>query len=88
MFYAKAVNCCAEVVMIMNSGPDGGECLSAASCRGFNGTCALIADQFKDVAVLPYFPNGLSEYTCTAFPDDDKPVDSFIVRAARSLRKR
>ncbi len=69
--------------MIMNSGPDGGECLSAASCRGFNGTCALIADQFKDVAVLPYFPNGLSEYTCTAFPDDERPVDSFIVRAAR-----
>ena len=73
------MNCCAEVVAILNSGPDGGNCPSAADCRGFTGNCADITDQFADLPVLPDFPDGLADYTCTAFPNDDNPIDSFIV---------
>jgi hypothetical protein len=29
--------------------------------------------------VLPDYPNGLQDWSCSAFPDDDKPVDSLIV---------
>jgi hypothetical protein len=79
MFYAKGVNCCAELVLLLNSGPDGGACMAPTDCRGFTGTCADLPEQFAEVAVEPYFPNGLSEYTCTAFPDEEKTVDSFIV---------
>ena len=78
-FYAKAVNCCAQVVDLLNSGPDGGSCPSAGDCRGFAGTCADLVQQFNTLAVLPTYPNGLQDYTCTAFPDDNKPLDSFIV---------
>ena len=67
-FYAKAVNCCAELVAILDSGPDGGNCPSATNCRGFTGNCADITDQFADVPVLPDFPDGLADYTCTAPP--------------------
>ena len=73
------MNCCAEVLAILDSGPDGGNCPSAADCRGFTGNCADIMDQFADLPVLPDFPNGMADYTCTAFPDEDKPIDSFIV---------
>jgi hypothetical protein len=83
MFYAKGANCCADLIMVLNSGPDGGECLAAGDCRGFNGTCGSIAVQFETIAVLPDYPGGLQDYTCHAFPDDDKPVDSFIVRRRR-----
>jgi hypothetical protein len=76
---AQAVNCCAEVLAILDSGPDGGNCPSAADCRGFTGNCADIVDQFADLPVLPDFPDGMADYTCTAFPDEDKPIDSFIV---------
>ena len=65
--------------LLLNSGPDGGECPPAGSCRGFNGTCGLLADQFATVAVLPDYPNGLQDWTCTAFPNDDSQIDSFIV---------
>jgi hypothetical protein len=78
-FYAKAVNCCAEVVAILDSGPDGGNCLAAGSCRGFNGTCADVVHQFADVPILPDYPAGMADYSCNAFPMDDKPVDSFLV---------
>jgi hypothetical protein len=72
-FYAKAVNCCAELRFILDSGPDGGECPPVGPCRGFpepgkEATCSMIIDQFADLAVLPDFPNGLNEYTCHAFP--------------------
>ena len=73
------MNCCAEVLAILDSGPDGGNCPSAADCRGFTGNCADIVDQFADLPVLPDFPDGMADYTCTAFPDEDKPIDSFIV---------
>ena len=79
MLAAKAVNCCAEVVAILDSGPDGGNCPSAADCRGFTGNCADIVNQFADLPVLPDFPDGMADYTCTAFPNDDNPIDSFIV---------
>ena len=73
------VNCCAELVAILDSGPDGGNCASPADCRGFTGNCADIAEQFAELPVWPDYPNGLADYTCHAFPDEDKPVDSFIV---------
>ena len=79
MFYAKAVNCCAQVVSLLDSGPDGGNCPAAGSCRGFNGTCADIVQQFTDVPILPDYPAGMADYTCDAFPMDSKPVDSFVV---------
>jgi hypothetical protein len=78
-FYAKAVNCCADVRLLLDSGPDGGSCPPVGDCRGFNGTCGELPGQFADVAVMPDYPNGLKDYTCTAFPDDDRSVDSFIV---------
>jgi hypothetical protein len=64
---------------ILDSGPDGGNCATPADCRGFTGNCADIVDQFADLPVLPDFPDGMAEYTCTAFPNDDNPIDSFIV---------
>jgi hypothetical protein len=79
MFYAKAVNCCNDVLDLLNSGPDGGFCAAAGDCRGFNGTCGELPAQFAKIAVLPHYPNGLVDYTCTAFPNDDNRVDSFIV---------
>ena len=66
--------------LILDSGPDGGECPPVGPCRGFEGNCGDIANQFATLPVLPDYPNGLQDWTCTAFPDDDnKPVDSFIV---------
>ena len=77
--HAKGVNCCAEVRLLLDSGPDGGNCPSVDDCRGFNGTCGELPSQFATVAVMPDYPNGLQDYTCTAFPNDDNSVDSFIV---------
>ena len=71
--------CCAAVRLLLDSGPDGGECPPVGDCRGFNGTCGLLPDQFATVAVLPDYPNGLQDWTCTAFPNDDSQIDSFIV---------
>ena len=66
--------------LILDSGPDGGECPPVGPCRGFEGNCGDIANQFATLPVLPDYPNGLQDWTCTAFPDDEnKPVDSFIV---------
>ena len=76
---AKGVNCCADVRLLLDSGPDGGFCPPVGECRGFNGTCGELPAQFATVAVLPDYPNGLQDYTCTAFPNDDNSVDSFIV---------
>ena len=78
-YYAKAVNCCAAVRLLLDSGPDGGECPPVGDCRGFNGTCGELPAQFATVAVMPDYPNGLADWTCTAFPNDDNSVDSFIV---------
>ena len=48
-------------------------------CREFEGNCADIIAQFADVPVLPDYPDGMSTYFCTQFPDDDQSIDSFIV---------
>ena len=76
---ATGVNCCADVRLLLDSGPDGGSCPPVGDCRGFNGTCGELPSQFATVAVMPDYPNGLQDYTCTAFPNDDNSVDSFIV---------
>ena len=64
---------------LLNSGPDGGFCPSIDNCRGYSGTCGQLPDQFATVPVMPDYPNGLQDYTCTAFPDDDNSVDAFLV---------
>ena len=79
MFYAKATNCCAELRLILDSGPDGGECPPAGPCRGFAGTCGQLATQFATVPVLPDFPNDLQDWACHQFPDDAYVTDSMIV---------
>jgi hypothetical protein len=59
---------------------DGG-CPPVGSCRGIDEatSCGELPGLFATTPVPPYFPNGLSEYTCHTFPDDDRSVDSFIV---------
>ena len=67
---------------ILDSGPDGGNCPAGGDCRGFNGTCADVVQQFADVPILPDYPAGMADYLCNAFPMDSKPVD----RCVRMLR--
>ena len=64
--------------MILDAGPDGGNCPPVGTCRGFE-SCSELMAQFADVPVLPDFPAGLADWVCTAFPNDDNQVDSFIV---------
>ena len=64
--------------MILDSGPDGGDCPPVGMCRGFE-SCSELMTQFVDVPVLPDFPDGLADWVCQAFPNDDNQVDSFIV---------
>ncbi len=64
---------------MLDSGPDGGDCPPVGLCRGFPGNCADLPDQFAALPVLPDYPNGLAEYTCHAFPDEDIQLDSFLV---------
>jgi hypothetical protein len=75
----QGVNCCVELRALLDSGPDGGSCPPVGTCRGFEGTCGAITAQFKSLSILPDYPDGLADYVCHAFPDDDAPVDSFIV---------
>ena len=70
---------CAELKDLLNSGPDGGDCPPVGPCRGFEGNCADLPAQFAAVPVLPDWPDGLADYTCHAFPDDDNQVDAFLV---------
>ena len=64
--------------MILDSGPDGGNCPPVGTCRGFD-SCSELMTQFVDVPVLPDFPDGLADWVCQAFPNDDNQVDGFIV---------
>ena len=74
------MNCCADLRLLLDSGPDGGDCPPAGPCRGFEGDCSDIAQQFANLAVLPDFPNGLADWKCTAFPDDeDNQFDALLV---------
>jgi hypothetical protein len=80
MYELKAVNCCAALRVILDSGPDGGACPPGAGpCRGFVGECGDLTQQFANVPVLPDYPLGLSSFVCTAFPDDARFVDTFLV---------
>jgi len=65
--------------LILDSGPDGGNCPPVGLCRGFAGNCGDIAAQFADVPVLPDYPDGMADFVCTAFPDDANPLDTFLV---------
>jgi hypothetical protein len=73
------VNCCADVRNVLNQGHDGGACPPVGPCRGFEGNCGDLTKQFDNVPVLPLYPAGLKDYVCTQWPNDDNPVDSFVV---------
>jgi hypothetical protein len=64
---------------MLDSGPDGGDCPPVGLCRGFPGNCADLPAQFAALPVLPDWPDGLADYTCHAFPDEDNQIDSFLV---------
>ena len=64
LFWAKGVNCCAELRGIINAGPDGGFCPPIGACRGFAGDCGALKAQFASIPVLPKFPDGLRDYEC------------------------
>ena len=73
MLYARqAQNCCAEVQALLG-------CPAVGPCRGVEGNCGDLPSVFADTPVPPYFPNGLQDYTCIQFPDDNSPRDSIIV---------
>jgi hypothetical protein len=55
------------------------DCPGVGPCRDVVGNCGDLAGVFADTPVPPYFPDGLKDYTCTTFPDEDRPLDSFIV---------
>jgi hypothetical protein len=77
MFFVKATNCCEAIRFVLDNGPDGGACPpydNAAPCRGYAGECGTLQVQFAAVPILPDYPDGLADFNCAAFPDDDKPV--------------
>ena len=76
---AQGVNCCVVLRQILDSGPDGGNCPPVGPCRGFEGTCGDITNQFAELPVLPDYPDGMQDWTCTAFPDDNSNLDTFLV---------
>ena len=55
------------------------DCPGVGPCRDVVGNCGDLAGVFADTPVPPYFPDGLKDYTCTTFPDEDRPLDSFVV---------
>ncbi len=63
---------CAEVQLILGCPPVG-------PCRGVTANCGDLPATFADTPVEPWFPDGLKDYTCTAFPNDDNQRDSLIV---------
>ena len=47
------------------------------------GDCSDLARQFAALPVLPSFPLGMADWTCTAFPDPDaNPLDYLIMGAS------
>ena len=69
---AKGVNCCAEIQALL-------ECPPVGPCRGVEANCGDLAEAFADTPVLPDYPDGLADYTCAAFPDEENDRDTFIV---------
>ena len=53
-------------------------CPAIGPCRGVEANCGDLATVFADTP-LPEYPNGLMDWTCSAFPNDDVPRDSLIV---------
>jgi hypothetical protein len=68
----QGVNCCAEIQALL-------ECPPVGPCRGVEANCGDLAEAFADTPVLPDYPDGLADYVCGAFPDDENPRDSLIV---------
>ena len=70
--------CCADIRLQMNCDPVG-------PCREFTGDCTDIPNQFTTMlfvdplANCQPLPSPVNDYTCTAFPDDENPVDTFLV---------
>jgi hypothetical protein len=80
MYYLRGSACCADVRNLLSCDPN------PAPCRGFTGDCGDIPFQFNgmmfvDPIVQPQCVpvNPLIDYYCTAFPDDENPIDSFLV---------
>jgi hypothetical protein len=56
------------------------ECVPGAPCRGREGImCGDLAATFADEPLPPHFPDGLADYSCRQFPDEENPRDSLIV---------
>ena len=55
------------------------ECPPVGPCRGVEANCGDLAEAFADTPVLPDYPNGLADYTCSAFPNDENQRDTLIV---------
>ena len=53
--------------------------ICAASPAACAGNCANLPAIFATTPLLPDYPNGLQDYTCAQFPDDDVPSDTIIV---------
>ena len=80
MYYLRGSACCTDVRNLLSCDPN------PAPCRGFTGDCGDIPFQFNgmmfvDPIVQPQCVpvNPLIDYYCTAFPDDENPIDSFLV---------
>ena len=54
-------------------------CEPVGPCRGVTATCGQLPAAFATTPLPPEFPNGLQDYVCHQFPDDDNPRDSLIV---------
>jgi hypothetical protein len=78
MFYSRGATCCDDVRLQMNCDP-------AGPCREFVGDCTDIPDQFTTMlfvdplAECQPLPSAVNDYVCTAFPDEENPIDSFLV---------
>ena len=66
------MNCCAEIQALLDCPPIG-------PCRGIEANCGDLAEAFADTPVLPDYPDGMADYTCSAFPDEENDRDTLIV---------
>ncbi len=54
-------------------------CGPVGPCRGVTANCGDLPAAFADTPVLPDFPDGMADYVCAAFPNDENERDSLIV---------
>ena len=79
MFYSRGATCCSEIRALLGCDPTG-------PCREAMADCTDLPAQF-DVNTLFVEPSSqciaaptpVVDYQCTAFPDDNNPIDSFLV---------